>query len=324
MVGEGLRDHPDRRKRIMNLFQYEFVQNAYLAGTIVAIVTAIVGYFVVMRAQAFAGEALTDIGFAGATGAAVLGLGSLVGMLIATLLAALGMGALGERIRGRDVETGMVLSFALGVGVFFLSLYTQHTANATAGVGILFGSILSVTRTDVLITLGCSFTVLLLLVVLFRPLLFASIDPEVATSRGVPVRLLGILFLMILGVTTAESVLVVGVLLVFALLIAPAATALHLTYRPATSLALAVVLGLLFTWVGLTLAFIGPGRHLPVGFYISALAALAYIVSLGVHRVRSPRRSWDPMPSCRTCNSFHGTPMPTRSSSAEAKVNMVD
>ncbi len=275
---------------MLELLQHEIVQNAFLAGTIVAIVTAVMGYFVVLRAQAFAGEALSDIGFAGATGAAVLGFSSLLGMFFLTVLAGIGMGALGDRIRGRDVEIGMVLSFALGLGVLFLTIYSQFGSNATEGVGVLFGSILSVTRSDVLITLGSGIATLLLLAFLFRPLLFATIDPEVALARGVPVRLLSIVFLMLLGITTAETVLVVGVLLVLALLIAPAASAVNVTHRPLASISLSVVLGLIIMWGGLILAFVGTGRQLPVGFYITALAALSYFVSLGVKRVRTPRR----------------------------------
>jgi len=275
---------------MLALLQHEIVQNAFLAGTIVAIVTAVMGYFVVLRAQAFAGEALSDIGFAGATGAAVLGFSSLLGMFFLTVLAGIGMGALGDRIRGRDVEIGMVLSFALGLGVLFLTIYSQFGSNATEGVGVLFGSILSVTRSDVLITLGSGIATLLLLAFLFRPLLFATIDPEVALARGVPVRLLSIVFLMLLGITTAETVLVVGVLLVLALLIAPAASAVNVTHRPFASISLSVVLGLIIMWGGLILAFVGTGRQLPVGFYITALAALSYFVSLGVKRVRTPRR----------------------------------
>lgn len=278
---------------MLELLQHEFVQNAFLAGTIVAIVSAVMGYFVVLRAQAFAGEALADIGFAGATGAAVLGFSSLLGMFFLTVLAALGMGALGERIRGRDVEIGMVLSFALGLGVLFLTIYSQFGSNATEGVGVLFGSILSVTRSDVLITLICGIATLLLLAFLFRPLLFATIDPEVAQTRGVPVRFLSIVFLTLLGITTAETVLVVGVLLVLALLIVPAASAVNVTHRPLASISLSVVLGLIIIWGGLILAFAGTGRHLPVGFYITALAALSYFVSLAVRRIRIPRRHRD-------------------------------
>lgn len=277
---------------MFSLFQYEFVQNAFLGGTIIAIVAAVVGYFVVLRAQAFAAEALTDIGFAGATGAAILGFGALIGMLFLTLLSALGMGALGERVRGRDIEIGMVLSFALGLGVLFLSMYTQNSAaHATAGIGILFGSILSISRQDVWTALGCSCMILLALIVLFRPLLFASVDPEVAQARGVPVRLLSVAFLIILGATAAQAVLVIGVLLVSSLLIAPAATAERLTHRPLTALLLSIVLSLAFTWIGLLLAFMGTGRHLPVGFYISALAALSYFSAVLVsRRGRSVRR----------------------------------
>src|SRR5436190_24079608 len=112
---------------MFNVLQYDFVQNAFLAGSLIAIMAATIGYFVVLRAQAFAGEALTDIGFAGATGAAILGFSAFVGMLIMTLLSALGIGALSERMRGRDVEVGMVLSFALGLGVLFLTLYTSQS-----------------------------------------------------------------------------------------------------------------------------------------------------------------------------------------------------
>lgn len=280
---------------MFNLLQYDFVQNAFLAGALVAIMAAVMGYFVVLRAQAFAGEALADIGFAGASGAAILGISSLLGMLGLTLLAALGMGALGERVRGRDVEIGMVLSFALGLGVLFLSIYIQNGTNANAGVSVLFGSILTVTRRDVIITLITSSATLLILALLFRPLLFASVDPEVAQARGIPVRLLSVVFLLLLAVATAEAVLVIGVLLVFALLIAPAAAAEHLTRRPLTAIILSVILGLTFTWGGLILAFVGTGRHLPASFYISAMAALTYFASVLIARFRTPRR-YRPLP----------------------------
>lgn len=308
----------------MNVFGNNFIQNAYLVGTIVTIVTTIVGYFVVLRTQAFAGEALTDVSFTGATGAVLFGMHAILGMLGLTFLAALGMGALGERVRGRDVEIGMVLSFALGLGVLFLSIYTQNGGNANLGVGVLFGSILSVTQSDILVALGSSVAVLLFLALLFRPLLFASVDPEVAQTRGVPVRLLSIVFLIVLGVTTAECALVVGVLLVFALLIAPAATAQHFTHRPFTTIALSMVLGLIFTWGGLTFAFIGIGRHLPVSFYISVLAALAYFVSAGIYRLRAAQHYREVPPSCRTCRSRHATPLLTRSSTMRPEANVVD
>ncbi|HZO74570.1 MAG TPA: metal ABC transporter permease [Ktedonobacteraceae bacterium] len=274
---------------MLELLQHELVQNAFLAGTIVAIVTAIMGYFVVLRAQAFASHALSHIGFAGATGAALLSTNALLGMFAFTLAAAGGMGALGERVRGRDVEIGMVLSLALGLGVLFLSLYTQFS---TETVNVLFGSILSVTRNDVLITLVGGIITLLILAFLYRPLLFASIDPEVAQARGVPVRPLSIVFLLLLAITVSEAIQIVGVLLVFALLVAPPAAAERLTRRPLAAIGLAILLNVIFTWGGLVLAFVG---HWPVSFYIAALAALSYFVAVWFSQLRHPRR-YKPLP----------------------------
>ena len=272
------------------LFQQEFIQNAFLAGTIVALVTAIVGYFVVLRAQAFASESISEIGFAGSTGGPLFGVTSLIGMFVLTVISALGMGALGERVRGRDVETGMVLAFALGLGVLFTSLYASGK-NAVATVSALFGSILSVSRGDVLTTLVSGLIVLALLAFLFRPLLFASIDPEVAQTRGIPIRLLSIVFLVLLAVTIAMAIQVVGALLVFALLIAPAASAARLTHRPLTSIVLSVVFGLGITWLGLILTIVGTGRYLPASFYIATLATLTYFVAVLLSRWHAPRRS---------------------------------
>jgi zinc/manganese transport system permease protein len=279
---------------LFDLFRmHEFVQNAFFAGTMVAIISGVIGYCVVLRAQTFATDSLSHISFAGATGAVIIGLSSLIGMFVLTVLAALGMGALGNRVRGRDVETGMVLAFALGLGVLFLSIYTQ---GATEAVNVLFGSILSVSRANLIATLVVGGMALLTLICIFRPLLFASIDPEVAVTRGVPLRLLSMLFLLLLAITITVSVQVVGVLLVFALLIAPAAAAEHVTRRPFTSIALSIILGLVCVWGGLLLAFFGPWRHLPVSFYISVLAALCYFVALVVGRLRSPRRETRPTP----------------------------
>jgi zinc/manganese transport system permease protein len=269
---------------MFDLLQHEFVQNAFLAGTIVAILSGMIGYFVVIRGQAFACEALSHVGFAGATFAALVGLPSLIGMFAFTLLAAFGVGALGNRLRGRDVEIGMVLSFVLGLGVLFLSLYTR---NASAVVSVLFGSILSVTRTSVYITLGIGLASVLALIILFRPLLFSSVDPSLAEPRGVPVRGLSVLFLLLLAISVSVAVQVVGVLLVFALLIVPAASAELISYRPLTSLLLAVGISLASTWAGLVLAFVG---NWPVSFYIVALTSLFYLTARGIRHFRSPQR----------------------------------
>jgi len=269
---------------MIELLQQTFVQNAFLAGTVIAIITGIVGYFVVLRAQAFAAESLSCIGFAGATGAALLGASSLLGMVSFTVLAALGMGALEKRLKGRDVEIGMILSLALGLGVLFLRLYTR---GATEAVGVLFGSILSVTKADVWLTLIFSGVILAALSFIFRPLLFMSIDPEVAEARGVPVKLLGIIFMLILAVTVAESIQVIGVLLVFALLIAPAATAHHLTKRPLYGILLSIILGVAFTWGGLLLALVS---RFPISFYIASLAGLTYFITVSVSHRLAPHK----------------------------------
>jgi zinc/manganese transport system permease protein len=275
----------------ITLLQQEFIRNAFLAGTVVALVTGIIGYFVVLRTEAFASDSLSHIGFAGATGGPLFGLSSLVGMLILTLLSALGIGILGERVRGRDVETGMVLAFALGLGVLFTGLYASGS-NASATVNALFGSILSVTPGAIAITSVVGALVLVALVIVFRPLLFASIDPEVAQARGVPTRLLSILFLLLLAITIAIAIQVVGALLVFALLIAPAASAMRFTHRPLTSITLSVIFGLAITWTGLLLTVVGTGRYLPASFYIATLATLLYVASALAHHWQINKRGY--------------------------------
>lgn len=259
---------------MLQLFSHQFLQYAFIAGTLIAIVCAIVGYFIVLRAQAFAAESLSCVGFTGATGAAVLGLSSLMGTFLFTILIALGFGIFSKRLKGRDIEVGMVLSFALGLGVLFLKLYTTNAAEA---VGILFGSILSVTTNDLYISLVTGTVALVVLGIIFRPLLFSSIDPEVAQARGVPVQLLGIIFMVLIGITIAEAILVVGVLLVFALLIAPAATAQHMSNRPLMSILLSILLGLGFMWGGM---FLGLLFHVPVSFFIAALASVTYLLTV--------------------------------------------
>lgn len=267
---------------MLELLNHQFIQYAFLAGTLIAIVCSIVGYFVVLRSQAFASESLACVGFTGATGAAIFGISSLVGTFLFTMFVALGMGAMGKKMNGRDIEIGMVLSFALGLGVLFLKIYTS---SATEAVGILFGSILSVTRADLYLSVVTGIVALCILAIIFRPLLFASIDSEVAEARGVPVTFLSMVFMMLLGITIAEAILVVGVLLVFALLIAPAATAQHMSYRPRNTILISIFLGLLFVWGGM---FLGLLLHVPVSFCIAALSAVSYLVVSQIMHVHSP------------------------------------
>ena len=266
----------------MDLFHQEFIRNAFLAGTLVAVLTAIVGYFVVMRAEAFAAHALSHVGFAGATGAALLGLNSLFGMLGFTLGAAAVIGAMEKRLRGRHVEIGMVLAFSLGLGVLFLHLYTR---GATEAVAILFGSILSVEPAEIHSILVLGFAALLALAVIFRPLTFSSVDPETAEARGVPVQAISLAFMLLLAITVAEVVQVVGILLMFALLIGPPAIAQHLFRRPATVIISAALMGVAFTWFGLLMAIWTP---YPVSFYIAGSATVSYLVVVGASHLFHP------------------------------------
>jgi zinc/manganese transport system permease protein len=253
------------------IFQYAFMRNAFAAGTIVALVAGTVGYFVVMRGLSFAGHALSHIGFAGATGAVVVGLSPILGLLVFTVGGALGMGALGKRLRGRDVAIGIVLAWMLGLGVLFLSLYTGY---ATEAYALLFGEILGISPGDVLVTLAAGCVTVLAVAVLYRPLLFASLDEEVAEARGVPVRFLSVAFMVVLALAVSEAVQVVGVLLIFALLVTPPAIAERVAARPWRVMLLSAALGVLFTWSGLVAAYYFP---YPVSFFITTFAFASYV-----------------------------------------------
>jgi zinc/manganese transport system permease protein len=254
-----------------DLFHYEFMIHAFEAGTIVAVVAGAIGYFVVLRGSAFAAHALSHIGFAGATGAVVLALSPIVGLLAFTLAAGVAIGALGNRIRGRDVTIGIVLAWALGLGVLFISLYRGY---ATEAYALLFGQILGISTSDVTATLVAGAITLVALVAVYRPLLFASVDEDLASAKGVPVTALSIGFMAILAVAVSEAVQVVGVLLIFALIVTPAAIAVRFTSRPAIAIGIGVCLALAFTWLGLAIAFYSP--H-PVSFFITSLAFATYV-----------------------------------------------
>ncbi|HEY5003643.1 MAG TPA: metal ABC transporter permease [Ktedonobacteraceae bacterium] len=256
------------------LFQLPFVQHALLTGTCVAIVSAVVGYFLVSRGLTFAGHALSHIGFAGAAGAVLLGLNPLAGLLVFTIGASVGISLMGKESRERDLAIGIMLTFALGLGILFLSLYAGFAENVYA---ILFGDILGISQADVVVTAIFSLLTILVLLILFRPLLFSSFDPEVAEARGVPVRALAIGFLILVAITVSMSVQVIGVLLVFTLLVGPAATAMHLVKHPLLAIGLAMVLGILYVWLGMFLAINVAGGTWSPSFFISTLSFVVYL-----------------------------------------------
>ena len=263
---------------VQELLRYAFMQHAYEAGTIVALSAGIIGYFVVLRGLSFAAHALSHIGFAGATGAVVAGATPIVGLLVFTMSAGAVMGALGQRLRGRDVTIGLVMAWSLGLGLLFTYLYKGP---AQLAIGILFGQIFGITTAEVVVTFVAGFLTVLALVAIYRPLLFATLDEEVAEAKGVPVRGLSIAFMVILAVAVSEAVQVVGVLLIFALIVAPAAIAERFTTRPSRGLLLSAALAVLFAWAGLTVAYYLP---YPVGFFITTIAFGSYVLA----RVAAP------------------------------------
>ena len=257
----------------MNLLGYDFVQNALLAGAIIAVVAGVAGRFVVLRNLSFAVHGIAELGFTGTAASALAGADPLLGLLAGSVLAALGIGTLGVRLRDRDVAIGSILAFGLGLGVLFLTLNTRF---ASVAFSILFGSITGVSRPDVLLLLGLGALTLAVLAAIDRPLTFASVDPEVAEARGVPVRALSVVFLLVLAVAVAETIQVVGVLLVLTLLITPAASAARLTAHPALLTWLAVAIALACTLGGILLSLLTP---YPTSFFVAALSFAVYVAS---------------------------------------------
>jgi zinc/manganese transport system permease protein len=256
------------------MLDYDFMQNAFLAAAVVALVAGPVGYFLVLRGQTFAGHALSHVGFPGATAAVLLGASPFGGLLLASSLAGIGMGLLGERLAERDVAIGMVLAQGLGLGLLFLHFYTAFATQATA---LLFGNVLAVDRGTLFVLAGLGLASLAALAVISRPLLFASLQPELAEAKGVSLRLYGVLFLLIVALATAECVQIVGVLLVFALMVGPAAAAQRLTGRIGPGLLLAAALALAEAWAGIALAY---QTDWPTSFWITALSGGVYVLAV--------------------------------------------
>ena len=261
---------------ITDMFQYEFMNNAFAAAGIVAVVSGVVGYFLVMRGQTFAGHALSHIGFAGATGAGLIGLAPLWGLLGFTLAAGIVMGVLSERISNRDVAIGVVLSLALGFGLLFLHYYTSFATQATA---LLFGNVLAVDRTMIATLAALSVVTLLALSLIMRPLIFASLQPELAEAKGVPLRFVSTAFLAIVALAVSECAQIVGVLLVFTLMVGPPAAAQRVTTGLWSGLTLSAALALSEAWLGIVIAY---HTDWPVSFCIAMLSALGYFAALGL------------------------------------------
>lgn len=264
-----------------------FVQHALLAGTAIAVLCGLVGYVLVLRAQVFAGDALTHVAYAGAFGALAAGVDLRFGLFAATIGVGLLLGVLGGRTGGDDVVIGTTFAWVLGLGVLFVSIYTRHGSAADGAVNttVLFGSIFGISASAALTAAWIAAALVLVLAVLGRPLLFASVDPAVALARGVPVTALGAAFLAVVGATAAEASQAVGALLLLGLLAAPAAAAHRMSSRPGVGLTLSVALSLVAMWGGLALAYAVP--RMPPSFAILSVATAQFALAAGWSAWRS-------------------------------------
>jgi zinc/manganese transport system permease protein len=273
---------------LAHLFSHPFMRDAFVAGTAIAVAAGLVGYFVVLRSQVFAGDALSHVAVTGALAALAAGADVAVGLFGACVVVALGMAALGSRGRPDDTVIGNVFAWVLGLGALFLTMYTTSAggADATAGISVLFGSIFGLSLGRSLAYAAVALVVIAVVVVLARPLLFASVDDAVAAARGVPVRLLGFAFLGLVGITAATATPAVGALLLLGLLATPAGAAQRLTARPFVGMVLSAAIAVGSMWAGLVIAYAAPS--VPPSFGILSVATgcyvLAWIASLARRR----------------------------------------
>jgi len=264
---------------LQEMWSYQFMQHAFEAGTLIAIIAGVMGYFVVLRRSAFTAHAFSEIGFAGAAGVLLLGINPIVGLLLGSSLGGLAIAALGRRAANRDAQIGIVLAFALGLGVLFISLYSGY---ATAAYSILFGQILGISSSDVLLTLVAALIIVATVAVIYRPLLFASLDEDVAEAKGMPMLFLGTTFMLLVAVAVSFSVQVIGVLLIFSLMVTPAATAQRMATQPQRAIIISVAIALFATWSGLFIAFYEP---YPVSFFITGLVFALYLMVRLIQRI---------------------------------------
>lgn len=268
------------------------VRSALVIGTAVAIVSAVVGVFVLIRGQVFAAHALGDVGASGAAGAFLAGIASLWGFLAAGFSTGLAIEGLGTRVRERDITTGVVMSFMMGLSALFLYWISTSIGTSNGPMSILFGSLFTVNPALIPLIVALSAATLALVALLYRPLLLSSVSPEVAHARGVPLRWIGFLFMVALVIAVEESAVVVGAILTTALIVGPAATAVRLARRPSYAVGIAAALAVAETWLGVILAYdsyLWPPRDhgWPVSFFITMLALLPYAI---VHGVTRPER----------------------------------
>jgi zinc/manganese transport system permease protein len=266
-----------------------FLANALLAGSCIALASGLIGWFVVVRSQVFAGDALSHVAFTGALAAAAAGLDLRAGLFAVTIVVALALGALGRRARADDVTIGVVFVWTLGLGVFFLDLFNAGSGagNGTIAARTLFGSIFALTAGEAELAALIAAGIVVALLAIGRPLLFASIDSPSAAAVRVPVRALGFAFLVLLGIDAAEATQAVGALLLLGLVAAPAGAAIRLTANPYRGMALAMAIALLSMWIGLALSYWIGG--LPPGSAVIGVAVAFYALTIALIKRSSLR-----------------------------------
>lgn len=258
------------------MFTQSFMIHAWISATIVAVICTFIGFFIVIRGSSFIAHALPEIGFAGGAGSVLLNIDPLYGLAAFTVAGALLIGYLGRKERD-DVVTALTLVTALGTGALFLGLTNDYAAGAYA---LLFGQIVGVSSIQVMETAVLGFICLLFICFLYRPLILVSLSPEIAQSRGMPVKFIEISFLLIIGVCVAITVPIVGALLCFSLLIAPNAAGIYLSSNPPKVLAISLLFSVASVWISLVLAYI---TGLPTGFFVSVIGAALYSLSRYLH-----------------------------------------
>jgi zinc/manganese transport system permease protein len=268
-----------------------FFRNALIAGAAIAAASGLVGYFIVLRSQVFTGDALSHVAFTGALAALAAGADLLFGLYGACILVALAMAALGTRGRADDTAIGSVFAWVLGLGALFLTVYTTSArgANGTSGVSVLFGTIFGLSATQAITDTSVAVAVCVAIIAIGRPLLFASVDEAVAAAARVPVRLLGFVFLGLVGMTAAAASQAVGALLLLGLLAAPAGTAQRLTARPFIAMWLSAGIAVGSVWSGLLIAYAVP--RIPPSFPILAVATGSYLAAAAITGIPRQRRS---------------------------------
>jgi zinc/manganese transport system permease protein len=261
------------------MFDQEFIRNALIAGSAIAVASGAVGYFVVLRAQVFAGDALGHVAFTGVLAAALAGVDLRIGLFVATGAIALLFGGLGDRARADDVAIGVVFSWVLGLGALFLDLFNNGAGgeNGVVAARTLFGSIFDLGVSQTELAAAIAIAVLVGIGMIGRPLLFATLDPGAAAARGVPVRTVGVVFLVLVGIDAGEATQAVGALLLLGLLAAPAGAAVRLTATPIRGLALAILFGFVSIWLGIAAAYLD--ASLPPSSAIVGVAAAIYALA---------------------------------------------